>query len=174
MASTKKHSAGARHGAAPGALVGRTSARMMAVQALYQMALTDASAAGIEDEFVRHRLDGGDIEGAPYAPANRDLFVRLLRGTAGAAEELDALIAPVLPEDWSLQRLEIIFLSILRCGVQELRCHLDVPPRVTINEYVDVAHGFYGGKEPAMVNAILDRLARQIRPDEMGAAAESA
>ena len=97
-----------------------------------------------------------------------------VRGAAGAAEELDALIARVLPQDWPLQRLEVIFLSILRCGVHELRCHLDVPPKVTINEYVDVAHGFYGGKEPAMVNAVLDRLARQLRPREMGAAAESA
>lgn len=174
MAGAKENPTGARQGAAPGASVGRSSARLMAVQALYQMALTGASVAGIVDEFVHHRLAGGDIEGARYAPADRDLFVRLVRGVAGAAEELDALIARVLPEKWPLQRLELILLSILHCGVYELRSHLDVPPKVTITEYVDVAHGFYGGKEPAMVNAVLDRLARDLRPREMGAAAESA
>lgn len=147
---------------------------MMAVQALYQMALTGASANDIEAEFIRHRIGGGDVEGARYAPADEELFVRLVRGVTNSVEQLDALIIPVLPDKWPLERLEHIILAILRCGVYELRMHHDVPPKVTITEYVDVAHGFYGGKEPAMVNAVLDRLAKKIRPQEMGVAAERA
>ncbi|MEE8276916.1 MAG: transcription antitermination factor NusB [Alphaproteobacteria bacterium] len=152
----------------------KSAARLMAVQALYQIALTGAPASHVEAEFLRHRVAGGELEGAHYTPADRALFVDLVRGVAGACAELDALIAAVLPEDWALKRLEMVLLAILRCGVYELRQRAEVPPKVTITEYVDVAHGFYGGKEPAMTNAILDRLARELRAQEMGGAPDPA
>lgn len=155
-------------------LVGRSSARLMAVQALYQMELMGAAVDSIVEEFVGYRLTGGDMEGGSCAPANKELFVGLVHGVAGATEELNMLIAEFLPDQWSLKRLELILLSILKCGAYELRSCMNVPPKVTITEYVDVAHSFYGGKEPGMVNAVLDRLARELRSQEMATVTEQA
>ncbi len=56
---------------------------------------------------------------------------------------------------------------ILRAAAYELSARPDVPPRVTVSEYVDLADAFFGGKETALVNGVLDRLARALRPDEM-------
>jgi len=163
-----------RKGTAPGVPVGRSSARLMAVQALYQMELMGATVASIVEEFVDYRLTGGDMEGASCAPANKELFTGLVHGVASATEELNMLISEVLPDQWSLKRVELILLLILQCGVYELRSCMDVPPKVTITEYVDVAHSFYGGKEPGMVNAVLDHLARELRSQEMAVGTEQA
>jgi len=56
---------------------------------------------------------------------------------------------------------------LLRAGGGELLSNTDVPPKVVINEYLDVARGFFTGPEPGLANAVLDRLARQIRPEEL-------
>jgi N utilization substance protein B len=63
--------------------------------------------------------------------------------------------------------------AILRAGAYELAFRKDVPARVTISEYVDVAHSFYGGEEPGLVNAVLDTIAREVRPDDMKERARS-
>ncbi len=87
------------------------------------------------------------------------------------AEVLE-LVAGGLDKSWSVDRLERLLSAILRAGAWELLAHHEVDVRVVIAEYVALAHDFFGGKEPAMVNAVLDRLARGLRPDEMVAAAE--
>ena len=57
---------------------------------------------------------------------------------------------------------------ILRAGAYELAQRTDVPPKVAITEYVDLAHDFFGGREPALVNGVLDRLARSVRAEAFG------
>ena len=77
------------------------------------------------------------------------------------------MIAAVLTEDWTIERLERLLLCILRAGAHELADRPDVPARVVISEYVDLADAFYGEKETGLVNGMLDRLARELRPDEL-------
>jgi N utilization substance protein B len=84
-------------------------------------------------------------------------------------EELDRVVGAVLSADWTVERLEIILRRILEAGAYELTERTDVPPRVVITEYVDVAHAFYSGAEPGMVNGVLDQLARRFRDQEMAA-----
>jgi N utilization substance protein B len=57
--------------------------------------------------------------------------------------------------------------AILRVGAYELLAREDVPVPVVISEYLDIGHAFYEGKEPGMVNGVLDRLARTLRPHEI-------
>ena len=78
------------------------------------------------------------------------------------------MIAAVLVEDWTIERLEILLACILRAGAHELADRADVPARVVISEYVDLADAFYGEKETGLVNGVLDRLARELRPLELG------
>jgi N utilization substance protein B len=63
--------------------------------------------------------------------------------------------------------VEAVLRAVLRAGGYELMFRKDVPARVVITEYVDVAHGFYDDDEPGLVNAVLDNLAREVRPGEL-------
>jgi N utilization substance protein B len=63
--------------------------------------------------------------------------------------------------------VEEVLRAILRAGAYELAFRKDVPARVVISEYVDVAHAFYSEDEPGLVNAVLDAIARQVRDDEL-------
>jgi N utilization substance protein B len=149
----------------PAMSAARSRARLAAVQALYQMALTSASADSVVHEFVRHRLGPqNEPEGGAADPT---LFDELVRGVEAAGGELDDMIAAVLADDHDVERLETVLGVVLRAGAFELSHRLDVPARVTIKEYVDVAEAFYGKKETKLVNAVLDRLARALRPEEL-------
>lgn len=145
----------------------RRAARMAAVQALYQMELGGGNADQVISEFHRHRL-GKEIEGQSFGEADRELFAELVRGVAVGVVDLDSIIAACLSEEWKVERLEAVLRAILRAGAYELTERHDVPPRVVITEYVDLADAFFAGKEPALVNGVLDCVARAIRPEELG------
>lgn len=147
----------------------RTAARLAAVQALYQMELVGAQADAVVEEFLKHRLNPDAPREEPnFGEADKDLFVELTRGAAARREAIDSTIAGALSPDWPLARLEAVLRAILRVGTYELVHRRDVPPEIAINEYVDIAHAFYAGKEPGMVNGVLDKIARNLRPEEMG------
>lgn len=144
-------------------------ARLAAVQALYQISMSGESMDHVVEEFLRHRLGETLDETASVKPKS-DLFVQIVRGTCARRDEIDEMIAAVLSENWSMQRLETVLRCILEAGVYELLARNQVPARVAISEYVDLADAFYSGAEPGMVNGILDRLARQLRPSDFGIA----
>jgi len=142
----------------------RTAARLAAVQALYQIEVSSASPANVVMEFLRHRL-GHEGEGENFGAADQGLFAELVEGASARREELDRQIAAALTPDWPLERLEIILRAILRAGTYELLARPEVPVGVAISEYLDIAHAFFAGKEPGLVNGVLDRLARTLRPE---------
>src|SRR3546814_13626523 len=80
--------------------------------------------------------------------------------------------AAVLDEDWTIERIERLLHVLLRAAVVELSNRLEVPARVVISEYVDLAGAFYDGREIAFVNGLLDRLAHVLRAEEFGGEAD--
>ncbi len=160
--------AGPRRGVGGGP---RRAARLAAVQALYQMELGGGNADQVVAEFGRHRL-GKEIEGMSFGDADRQLFGDVVRGVAVGHSDFDSMIAACLNDDWKVERLEAVLRAILRAAAYELSERHDVPPRVVITEYVDLADAFFAGKEPAMVNGVLDCLARAMRPEELGSGGE--
>lgn len=146
----------------------RSAARLAAVQALYQMDMTDVSADAVIVQFFDPEVRRQWSETSP-AEFDRGLFTQLVRGVTLKREELDRVVAASLSADWTVERLEIILRRILEAGAYELTERTDVPPRVAITEYVDVAHAFYSGAEPGLVNGVLDKLARKFRDQEMAA-----
>jgi N utilization substance protein B len=145
----------------------RSVARLGAVQALYQLALNPG--LGVETvigEFRLHRL-GREIDGETYGEADEELFVDIVRGVARHRQQLDETIAAALTEEWPLRRLQTILRLLLEAGGYELAHRSDVPPRVTLSEYVAIAHAFFDGKEPGLANGVLNRLARALRADEL-------
>ena len=154
----------------PSAKARRSSARLNAVQALYQIASTGVPVETVIGEFVKHRFDS-EIDGEPLVPPDPDLFAAILRGVDERGSDVEDMVSGALDESWSLDRIERLLSAILRAGAWELMANHEVDARIVVAEYVALAHDFFGGKEPALVNAVLDRLARGLRPDEMAVAA---
>jgi len=150
----------------------RTASRIAAVQALFQTEQAQTSAETVIDEFVRHRLGevpgGGGFEDGRVPEAEVPLFARIVRAAVTQQETIDRMLAEALPAEWPLARLDPVLRAVLRAGAAELAAANDPPAKVVINEYLNVAHGFFSGEEPRMANAILDRLARLLRPGEFG------
>jgi transcription antitermination protein NusB len=145
----------------------RSVARLTAVQALYQLeANPEAEPEGVVREFVRHRF-GREIDGDQLGVADPALFSDIVRGAAADQQQLDGEISAALTPDWPLARLDAVLRAILRAGAYELAHRPDVPPRVAISEYTAVAYAFFAGKEPGLVNGVLDRLARTLRTGEV-------
>jgi len=148
----------------------RTAARLAAVQTLYQMEITGTPAPRVIAEFKELRLAGGAGDES-FGPADPAFYEKLAVGVTGNLEAVDQLITGALADGWALDRLETIVRTILQCGAHELLAHGDIPAAVVISEYVDVAHAFFGEKEPGFINGVLDRIARTVREEEPGAAA---
>lgn len=141
----------------------RSAARLGAVQALYQLEMSEEPKVPmVIEEYLRHRL-GAEIEGDQYVEADTALFSDIVAGAWGRHAEFDEAIAPCLVKDWPLERLESIIRAILRAGAYELTARPDVPTAVVINEYVDIAHAFYERTEASFVNGVLDKLAKAVR-----------
>ncbi len=146
----------------------RAASRLAAAQALYQM---DVAAKGINEilaEFETFWI-GKEIEGEQYKPAEVEFFRDILNGVLDAQLAIDRLIDTTLAAGWPLARVEAVMRAILRAATYELRKRKDIPARVVITEYVDVAAAFLGREETGMINAVLDKIARELRADEFEA-----
>ena len=145
----------------------RGAARLAAVQALYQMDLAGTGVNEILAEFESHWI-GREVEGAQYLPAQKAFFRDIVNGVVREQRTLDPLIDASLAKGWPLKRIEAVLRAILRAGGYELAHRSDVPARVVVSEYADVAAAFVGAEETAMVNAVLEDLGRQLRGAEFG------
>jgi N utilization substance protein B len=143
----------------------RAAARLAAVQALYQMDLAATPLSDVKAEFESHWI-GHEVEGAAYKPAELAFFHDILDGVLREQRRIDPEIDAVLASSWPLKRIEAVMRAVLRAGAYELVARHDVPARVVISEYVDIAGAFVDRDEAGMVNAVLDALARQLRPGE--------
>jgi N utilization substance protein B len=158
-------SAGGRGGSRSAALA-RSQARLAAVQALYQMDLAQTDLSEVIEEFKAHRLGSG-TENATGTQADSEHFAGLLKGVVRRQRDIDPMVDLQLAEGWRLTRIDSIVRAILRAAVFELMELEDVPARVVISEYIEVAHAFFEGDEPRVVNGVLDALARKLRPGEL-------
>lgn len=145
----------------------RSAARLAAVQALYQMEVSGKGLKETRNEFESFWI-GHEIEGAQYKDAEIAFFDDILAGVVAAQGSIDRAIDKTLTADWPLARIDSVMRAILRAGAYELKQRADVPARVSIKEYVDVAGAFFGPEEAGMVNAVLDAVARQCRAAEFG------
>ena len=143
----------------------RSSARLAAVQALYQMDLTGKGIAEILAEFESFWI-GQEVEGDEYKPAEIAFFHDILNGVLADQISIDQQVDRALAAGWPLARIEAVMRAILRAGDYELRKRVDIPARVVLSEYVDIASAFFGREEAGMINAVLDVLAREARAKE--------
>ncbi|MBB3609015.1 transcription antitermination factor NusB [Rhizobium sp. BK602] len=140
----------------------RGAARLAAVQALYQMDVGGTGVLEVVAEYEAHRL-GQELDGDTYLKADASWFRSIVSGVVREQTRLDPLIGSALQDDWALSRLDSTVRAILRAGTFELLDRKDVPVPVIVTEYVEIAHAFFEEDEPKLVNAVLDRIARQVR-----------
>ena len=140
----------------------RSSARLAAVQALYQREMQDIPVAPLIDEFHQHRL-GITVDGERLAKADIVFFDDIVQGAAARGPEIDSLVADHLSAGWTLDRLDRPTRAILRAATYELLARPDIPKGAIINEYLEVAHAFNGQREVGFVNGLLDAVAKKVR-----------
>ena len=143
----------------------RAAARLAAVQALYQMEVSGKGLVETQAEFESFWI-GNEIEGAQYNEAEIAFFRDILSGVLAEQGPIDRAIDRTLDKGWPLARVDAVMRAILRAGSYEILRRKDVPARVVIKEYVDVAGAFFARDEAGMINAVLDALARQYRAEE--------
>ncbi|MCJ2047558.1 transcription antitermination factor NusB [Methylobacterium sp. J-078] len=143
----------------------RSGARLAVVQALYDMEISGKGVIEALAEFETFWI-GREVDGIAHPQAEIAFFRDLLRGVVDEQRAIDPQLDGALAAGWPLKRIETVLRAILRAGAYELMYRRDVPARVAISEYVDVAHSFYDGDEPGLINGVLDKVAREVRGNE--------
>jgi len=130
----------------------RRRSREFALQVLYQLEISKQDAVGVLTQFQDHFFKG----------AERDHFVeRLVLGVSEHRQGIDRLIGQY-SENWRLDRINIIDLSILRLAVFELLYCEDIPPKVTLNEAIDLGKRYGTDDSGGFINGILDRIQNEM------------
>lgn len=142
----------------------RTTARLAAVQALYEIEVSGANVHEVVPDMVgrgfANLLEDSSVK---VARPDAKLFERLVLGSFEDRGILDQLIVDSLQQPGHFERIEVILRAILRLGTYELLAMSDVPAKVVISEYMDIGDAFFGGKELSLINAVLDRIGHNIR-----------
>ncbi len=142
----------------------KSAARLYAVQALFQMEAAGQSADRVQKEFEDHRF-GADFDGDTLAEGNIDLFRKLIDDAVNWQAKIDQMTDRALVEKWPINRIDPTLRALFRAAGAEL-IEGDAPPKVVITEFVDIAKAFFpDGREPKFVNAVLDHMAREAKPE---------
>ncbi|MCM2561411.1 transcription antitermination factor NusB [Lutimaribacter sp. EGI FJ00015] len=142
----------------------KSAARLYAVQALFQMEQSGQSTDAVVREFIDHRF-GATYEDDEMAEGHPDHFRALVNEAVNWQTRIDHMTDRALVAKWPLGRIDSVLRALFRAAGAEMITQ-DTPPKVVIKEFVDIAGAFYPeGREPGFVNAVLDHMAREVRPD---------
>jgi len=142
----------------------KSASRLYAVQALFQMEHSSQSIDAVRAEFEDHRF-GAVYDGEEMIEGDIDTFRGLLEGAVESQREIDQLADRAIVETWKIDRIDPTLRALFRAAGAELVAG-KTPPKVVIVEFVDVAKAFFPeGREPKFVNAVLDHMAREARPE---------
>lgn len=142
----------------------RSASRLYAVQALFQMEAIGQSATQAVPEFLDHRF-GATYGGDEMVDGDVDLFRELVENAVNHQARIDQMTDRALVSKWPIARIDPTLRGLFRAAGAEL-VQGDAPPKVVISEFVDIARAFFPeGREPKFVNAVLDHMAREARPE---------
>lgn len=140
----------------------RGVARLIAVQALYQMDVGGTTLPSALAEFEMFRL-AEEVDDWSYRPADKGYFRHLVTGVVDQQKILDPAIHAALPDGWPITRLDTLLRALLRTATFEIMKRQDIPAPVILNEYLDVARAFYDDAEVRLANGVLNALAKRFR-----------
>lgn len=141
----------------------KSAARLYALQALFQMEASGQGADSILPEFETHRF-GAVYDESEMAEGDPALFRKTVEDAVNWQAKIDQMTDRALVEKWPIARIDPTLRALFRAGGAELVAG-EAPPKVVINEYVEIAKAFFPeGREARFVNAVLDHMAREARP----------
>jgi N utilization substance protein B len=148
--------------------VTKSAARLGAVQALYQMDLAGTDVGETLAQFSS-RVAGDNFDDGQCGEADYKFLTLIVDGTVREQAVIDPAVDAILDKAWPIHRLDSTVRAILRAAAFEIMFLANVPTRVAISEYLDVAGAFFGEEEPRFINGVLNTLARERRPSEFAA-----
>jgi transcription antitermination protein NusB len=142
----------------------RSASRLYAVQALFQMEVSGQTVEAVQTEFETHRF-GAVYDGDEMAEGDVSHFRAVVDKAVNWQAKIDQMTDRALVAKWPIDRIDPVLRALFRAAGAEL-VDMSTPPKVTINEYVDVAKAFFpDGKEAKFVNAVLDHMAHEAKPE---------
>ena len=142
----------------------KSAARLYAVQALFQMESSGQTVEIITREFEDHRF-GAVYDDDEMAEGDVAHFRAVVSKAVDWQARIDQMTDRALVAKWPIDRIDPVLRALFRAAGAEM-VDMVTPPRVAITEYVDVAKAFFPlGKEPKFVNAVLDHMAHEAKPD---------
>ena len=138
------------------------AARLVAVQAVYQMLTNEQSASSVISEYKLHRL-GKEIAGEDMVTPDGVLFETVVIGVFDRMNALEDAVTAAFAKAGKSKPAEPLLNAILLCGAFELLAHLDIDAPLIVSDYLNVTHAFYEPGESKLVNAILDTIKKAIR-----------
>lgn len=132
----------------------RTEARLLALQAIFQHVFVNQELSKVRDEFLQFYVK--------QHKADKKILTQILDNVSINQERYEELVAANLNEKWTYDRLGLVEKSLLIAAVSELSLE-KTPTKVIINEYINIAKGYFAEKEVGFINGILDNLAKKIR-----------
>ncbi|MEY4695877.1 MAG: hypothetical protein RIT14_305 [Pseudomonadota bacterium] len=142
----------------------RSAARLYAVQALFQMETSGQTVEKVVREFETHRF-GEVLEEGEMAEGDVGHFRKIVDGAVNWQAKIDQMTDRALVAKWPIDRIDPVLRALFRAAGGEM-VDMPTPPKVVITEFVDVAKAFFpDGKEAKFVNAVLDHMAREARPE---------
>ena len=148
--------------------IAKSAARLGAVQALYQMDIGGAELGETLAQFSA-RASGDDFDDGQCGEADYKHLREVVEGVVREQALIDPTLDKQLDKDWPIHRINALLRAVLRAGAFEIMFKENVPAKVAINEYVNVASAFFEAEEPSLANAVLNALARSRRPEEFAA-----
>lgn len=139
-----------------------TSARLHAVQAIYQMNRNGHGAVETIAEFKEYRF-GKEVDGVQYIYPDANLFTNIVSAIDERKADLLDILKENLKKGDDIRNVEDLLKSILLCGTLELIDHTDIDAPIIINDYIEVTKAYYGDSEAALVNATLDSFSKVVR-----------
>jgi len=150
----------------------KSTARLYALQALFQMEAAGQGADSVLGEFETHRF-GAVYDGEEMAEGDVELFRKTVGDAVAWQAKIDQMTDRALVAKWPIDRIDPTLRALFRAAGAEL-VEGAAPPKVVINEYVDIAKAFFPeGREARFVNAVLDHMARAAKPEAFGTPAAS-
>lgn len=142
----------------------KSASRLYAVQALFQMEARGQTIEAVQREFESHRF-GAVYDGDEMAEGDVDHFRALLNHAVNRQALVDQMTDRALVAKWPIDRIDPVLRALFRAAGGEM-VEMATPPKVVITEFVDVAKAFFPeGKEAKFVNAVLDHMAREAKPE---------
>lgn len=132
----------------------RTEARLLALQAIFQHIFVNQDLTKVRDEFLVYYVK--------QHSADKKILTQILDDVSENQARYEEMVAANLNEKWSYDRIGLVEKSLLLAAISELSGK-SAPTKVIINEYLNIAKGYFGPKEVGFINGILDTLAKQLR-----------